>query len=117
MTISRILRWFLVLFVFLALVTAFWWQLFHPSPSLREMGGATGVNAHVYGESAAGDAATLQALVEDAHRGNPAAQAMLGAILESHGNKEEAIRWYRLAAAQGYEDAQARLEQLGGATP
>lgn len=116
MTISRFLRWFFFLIVFLALVTAFWMQLFNQAPSLREMGGAMDTNAHVYGESPAGDAATLKAFVEDAQRGNPAAQAMLGAMLEAQ-HMEEAIRWYLLAAAQGNQDAQMRLEQLGVVKP
>lgn len=112
MTISRLFRWFFVLFVLLALVTAFWWQVFYQAPSVREMGGAMDTNAHVYGESAEGDAATFKAFVEDAQRGNPAAQAMLGAMLEAQ-HMEEAIRWYLLAAAQGNQDALVRLQQLG----
>ena len=51
------------------------------------------------------------AIMEEAQRGNAAAQYILGVALESlePPRMKEAYKWYRLAADKGYSPAKAKL--------
>jgi len=57
------------------------------------------------------DPEEANAIMEEAQKGNAAAQYILGVALESlePPRLRDACRWYRLAADQGYSPAKAKL--------
>lgn len=118
MTAKRLIAWTLFFALFVVLVALFWRQLFDQTPpSLRELGGnPVGDNVHIYGESPRQDGMADRALLAAAERGDPGAQYMQGLVME-YFDMKEAVRWYEAAAAQGYELAAQRLQQLRQAPP
>ncbi|WP_313622498.1 sel1 repeat family protein [Achromobacter sp.] len=118
MTAKRLFTWTFFFALFVVLVALFWRQLFDQTPpSLRELGGTIeGDNVHIYGESPRQDRMADRALLAAAQRGDPGAQYMQAIVME-HFDMKEALRWYEAAAAQGYELAAQRLEQLRQAPP
>lgn len=60
------------------------------------------------------DPAEASAVLEEAQRGNAAAQYIVGVALESllPPRISEARNWYMLAARKGYTPAQAKLDSL-----
>ncbi|WP_454674653.1 sel1 repeat family protein [Achromobacter pestifer] len=104
----------IVLLLLSVVLTALFWrhQFANTPPSLRnQVSGESSGDTHVYGESPRQDAIAQRALLADAQRGNPSAQFMQAMMLEPVDMKE-ALRWYEAAAAQGYEGAIERLQQL-----
>lgn len=55
---------------------------------------------------------TIDPILNEAEKDNPAAQYIVASALESAGETREAIRWYRRAADQGYSPALERLRRL-----
>lgn len=47
----------------------------------------------------------------EAHNGAASAQYALGMWYETHGNREEAEKWYRRAASQGHETANQHMHE------
>ena len=51
----------------------------------------------------------IDPILAEAEADNPAAEFIIAAALESAGEREEAMRWYRRSAEQGYLPALERL--------
>lgn len=53
----------------------------------------------------------IEPIVDEAEDGSPSAQFIVGSAMEKASATQEAIRWYRAAAEQGYQPAKERLRR------
>lgn len=57
------------------------------------------------------DSTEIEAILAEAENDNPAAEFIVASALESRGERDEAMKWYRRSAEQGYLPALERLRR------